>query len=221
LVPGWTFNEYRHIANAPTLPAIKMDTLRLQKYNRQGSMVDNEINMLDKDLSSKKKLSGNVTLTQKGDIKTDKEFLEYFINDKPLSELLDQFYNSKTCILDNWIGALGSSINPKTDIIKVKQLLGKHVTDKEIRQVYPSSWTDKEFKLYLDKNREELENPEILIYCCAECGDYDCGGIAVTIDKTDTSVIWTIHDGNKTLKFEFDKHLYFDVFNRYLRQLAN
>jgi hypothetical protein len=154
--------------------------------------------------------------------KADNQFLEYFINDHPLSELLDNFYNSKTTILENWVGALGSSINPMTDIIKVKQLLGKKVTDEEIRQVYPSSWTDQEFKWYLEKYREELENPEVLIYCCAECGDYDCGGIAVTIDRTDTCVIWTIKasDSDNTLKLEFDKYLYFDVFNKYLRQIT-
>jgi hypothetical protein len=198
-----------------------MDTLKLQKYNRHGAIVDNKINTLDKVLTSKKKFSGNVPLTQKGVIKTDKVFLEYFINDKPLSELLDEFYNSKTTILKNWIGVLASSDNPKTDIIKVKQLLRKKVADKEIRQVYPSSLTDDDFKWYLDKYRQELENPEILIYCCAECGDYDCGGIAVTIDKTDTSVIWTIQDGDKSLKFEFDKYLYFEVFNEYLLRLAD
>lgn len=161
------------------LPEISMDTLKLQKHQRQGSLADNNINSLDK-VVKKRTASGNTTLTNRGLIKSDKQFLEYFINDKPLSELLDKFYNSKTSILENWIGALGST-NPKTDIIKVKQLLGKKVADKEIKEVYPSSWTDDELQWYLDKCKEELENPEILIYCCAECGDYDCGGIAVTI----------------------------------------
>jgi hypothetical protein len=195
-----------------------MDTLTLRKYHRQGSLVDKETNSLDKLAKKKKSFQGNTTLTDKGLIKSEKQFLEFFINDKPLSELLDNFYNSKTTILDNWIGVLGS--NPKTDIIKVKQLLKKEVSDKEIRQVYPSTWSDDEFSLYLDKYREELENPEVLIYCCAECGDYDCGGIAVTIDKTGTSVIWTIKEGEKALKFVFDKYSYFEVFNNYLQKLT-
>jgi len=195
-----------------------MDILRLQKYQRKGTLVDKEINSLDKVVRKKKNIHGNTTLTDKGLIKSEKQFLEYFINDKPLSELLDNFYNSKTTILDNWIGALG--LNTKTDIIKVKQLLKKDVSDKEIRQVFPSTWTDDEFRWHLEKYREELEDPEVLIYCCAECGDYDCGGIAVTIDKTDTSVIWTVKEGDKVLKFEFDKYLYFEVFNNYLRKIT-
>ncbi|MBX3255400.1 MAG: hypothetical protein KF862_14760 [Chitinophagaceae bacterium] len=200
------------------MAAIKMDTLRLQKYQRQGSLIDKETNSLKKVSGKKNNFHGNTTLTNKGLVKSEAQFLEYFVNDKPLSELLDNFYNSKTTILENWIGALGT--NSKTDIIKVKQLIGKEVSDKEIRQVYPSAWTDDEFSWYLEKYREELKKTKVLIYCCAECGDYDCGGIAVTIDKTDSSVTWTIKEGDKALRFEFDKYSYFEVFNNYLRIVA-
>lgn len=181
-----------------------MDSLKLQKYQRPDSLADNT-------KKSNKK--------PKGLVRSDKTFLEYFINDKPLSEQLDIFFNTKTSILENWVGALGSG-NSKADIIKVKQLLGKKVSDKEIRDVYPLSWTDDEFQWYLEKHREELDNSEVLIYCCAECGDYDCGGIAVTIDKTENSVVWTVIDDSKVLKFEFDKNLYFDIFNKYLNQIS-
>jgi hypothetical protein len=44
----------------------------------------------------------------------DREFLEFFVNDKPLSELLDKFYGIKGSILDNWIGILGSFGNHKS-----------------------------------------------------------------------------------------------------------
>lgn len=198
-----------------------MDTLRLQKYRWQGALVEKHINSPEKIVKNKKILPGNTTLTDKGLVKSDKQFLEFFINNDPLSELLDKFYNSKVPILEDWIGVLGFSMNPKTNIIKVKQLLGKTVSDKEIRQVYPSSWTDDEFQWYLEKYREELKNPEILVYCCAECGDYDCGGIAVAIDTTEIAVVWTFKDGDKTLQFEFDTHLYFQVFNKYLQQIDN
>lgn len=195
-----------------------MDTLKLQKYKRPGSLADKTINSLGKAVKSKKGPSGNTTLTDKGLVRSYKPFLEYFINDKPLSEQLDKIYNTKTPLLENWIGALGSG-NIKADRIKVKQLLQRKVSDNEIREVYPSSWTDDEFKWYLNKYREELENPEVLIYCCAECGDYDCGGIAVAIKQTENSVVWIITGVNDNLKFEFDKNLYFDVFNKYLNQI--
>lgn len=180
-----------------------MDSLKLQKYQRPDTPAGNT------NKSNKK---------PQGVVRSDKLFLEYFINDIPLSEQLNKFYNTKKTVLENWVGALGSG-NPKTDTIKVKQLLGKKVTDKEIRDIYPSSWTNDEFQWYLDKYREELEDPEVLIYRC-ECGDYDCGGIAVTIDKTENSVVWTVVGDSKMLKFEFDNNLYFDVFKKYLDQIS-
>lgn len=54
------------------------------------------------------------------------EFLEYFINGQPLSGLLTKFYDSKTNILDNWIGVLGRSPGTQMDSITIKQLLEKN-----------------------------------------------------------------------------------------------
>jgi len=146
-------------------------------------------------------------------------FIEFFINGSPLSALIDDFYQSKGTILDNWIGVLGTSKNAKVDIIKVKQLLGKTVTDKEIKQVFPSTFTDLELQYETACILEELEDPEILIYCCAECGSRDCGGIAVAISRMDDKVIWTIKEGSRELQFAFNKHLYFNVLNGYMEKL--
>ena len=196
-----------------------MDTLSIKKYHRHALVVDKKINSL-KRLSKADNLPiGNISLTKSGSIKTDIEFLEFYINDTLLTELLNSFYNQKGSILDNWVGVLGWTTNLPAEIIKIKQLLGKNISDKEIRQVFPASWTDIEFKYYLDKYRDELANPEIIIYCCAECGDYDCGGIAVSIDKTDNSVIWKIIDKEKMLSFQFDKYQYFDILNNRLNYL--
>lgn len=196
-----------------------MDTLSLRKYLRKGSLVDRDTASL-KQLSKSKRLpTGNTTLSYKGVVKSEREFLEFFVNDKPLSEILDKFYETKGSILDNWIGKLGSSVNKKAEILKVKQLIGKTISDKEIRQVYPSEWSDEEFQWYLAKEREELSNPEVIIYCCAECGDYDCGGIKAKIDTTENAFVWTITEEDKGLTLEFDKYQYFDLFDKYLRQL--
>ena len=196
-----------------------MDTLTIKKYHRHASLVDKKINSLKRLSKADNLPKGNTSLTKSGSIKTDGEFLEFYINDTPLTELLNSFYNQKGSILDNWVGVLGWTTNLPAEIIKIKQLLGKNISDKEIRQVFPASWTDIEFKYYLDKYRDELANPEIIIYCCAECGDYDCGGIAVSIDKTDNSVIWKIIDKEKMLSFQFDKYQYFDILNNRLNYL--
>ena len=196
-----------------------MDTLSLRKYSRQASMADRDTASLRQLSKSKRLPTGNTTFTNKGLVKSEREFLEFFVNDKPLSELLDKFYETKGSILDNWIGVLGSSVNKKAEILKVKQLIGKTISDKEIRLVYPSEWSDNEFQWYLEKTREELADPEVIIYCCAECGDYDCGGIKTKIDKTDNAFIWTTTEEDKRLTFEFDKYQYFDLFDKYLRKL--
>ena len=196
-----------------------MDTLSLRKYRKQSSLVDRDVSSL-KQLSKSKRLpAGNTTLTNKGLVKPEREFFEFFINDKPLSALLNKFYETKGSILDNWIGVFGSFANQKAEMLKVKQLLGKTISDKEIRQVYPSEWSDSEFQWYLEKTREELSDPEVIIYCCTECGDYDCGGIKTKIDKTESAFVWTITEKNKRLAFEFEKYQYFDLFDKYSRQL--
>jgi hypothetical protein len=198
-----------------------MDTLSIKKYHRQGYIVDNEFNSLKRIKKADKLPKGNTTFSKKGLIKADRDFLEFFINDVPLTELLNEFYKQKGSVLDNWIGVLGWTANFPAEIIKLKQLLGKNVTDHDIRKVYPASWTDNDFEYYLEKYRDELSNPEIIIYCCAECGDYDCGGITVSIQKTDNSVVWTIVENDKTLNFEFDKYLYFDTFQNRIKYLEN
>ena len=196
-----------------------MDTLSIKKYHRHALVVDKKINSLKRLSKADNLPKGNTSLTKSGSIKTDREFLEFYINDTPLTELLNSFYNQKGSILDNWVGVLGWTTNLPAEMIKIKQLLGKNISDKEIRQVFPASWTDTEFEYYLDKYRDELANPEIIIYCCAECGDYDCGGIAVSIDKTDNSVIWKIIDKEKMLSFQFDKYQYLDILNNRLNHL--
>lgn len=196
-----------------------MDTLSLRKYRRQASIDDRDTAPLKQLTKSKRPPTDNTTLTDKGLVKSEREFLDFFVNDKPLSELLDKFYETKGNVLDNWIGVLGSSVNKKTEIVKVKQLIGKTISDKEIRQAYPPEWSDNEFQWYLEKTREELADPEVIIYCCAECGDYDCGGIKAKIDRTDNTFVWTITEDDKRLTFEFDKYQYLDLFHKYLRQL--
>ena len=197
-----------------------MDKLSLKKYHRQAATVDNDPKQLKKK-SKPKALVNHSSLPDKGLSKTSNDFLEFFVNDNPLSELLDKFYGSRKSILENSIGVLGLPQNEKAETIKIKQLLGKSVSEKEIRQLYPASWTDNELEWYLDKYNGELSNPEILIYCCAQCGDYDCGGVTVTIDKTQDLVIWTIKEDGKFIQFRFDKYQYFDILGSRLNKLQS
>jgi hypothetical protein len=198
-----------------------MDTLSLKKYSRPGSLVDKKVKTLKEVSRGRALRKGNSSLTEKGLAKSEKEFLEFYINDKPLSELLTTFHEMKGNILDNWIGVLGSFPNRQAEIIKLKQLLMKSISDKEIREVFPADWSESEFQYYLERYHKEISDPNVIIYCCAECGDYDCGGIFTKIEKTDTSFKWTFTEKEKRLSFEFNKYQYFDLFNKYLGQLAH
>ena len=112
-----------------------MDTLSIKKYHRHALVVDKKINSLKRLSKADNLPKGNTSLTKSGSIKTDREFLEFYINDTPLTELLNSFYNQKGSILDNWVGVLAWITNLPAEMIKIKQLLGKNISDKKIRQV--------------------------------------------------------------------------------------
>lgn len=135
--------------------------------------------------------------TTKGLGKPERNFFEFAVNSQPLSTLLTSFYGLKLPLLDNWIGVLGSFNNNDFERIKIKQLLGK-----EIPPTYQLSI-------------EELNDPEVILYCCAECGDYECGGFKVKVTKTLETFDWTFTNEQDQLVFSFNKYEYFDVLNQY------
>lgn len=198
-----------------------MDIIELKKYHRTGGLVG-EQTARPKDLLNKSKTnSGNVTLTRDGLSKRPTEFYEFFINGKPLSEILTEFCSLDNSLLDNWIGVLGSFSNRQSELNTIKRLLLKQISEQDIRAAFPKDLD----KYYLDEGiksyREELDDEEIIIYGCAECGDYGCGGFKIRIDKEDVQFVWTYKDEGKILKFHFDKHQYFDTFDAYRKTIEN
>ncbi len=175
------------------IPTLKMDVLSIRAYQRQ---TDNSTKVMT-------------------------SFLEFFINDKSLSELLDSRFYENGSVLDNWIGVLGWMKNTPAEIVKIKQLMRMHVTDSDIRRIFPNNSTDNEFKNYLQQYRNELANPCVILYCCAQCGDYDCGGIAALLEEEGQTIRWKMGDGKDGLVFTFAKHQYLDVFSERLNDLEN
>ena len=45
-------------------------------------------------------------------------------------------------------------------------------------------------KIFLQKKKSDLNNERVLIYCCAECGDIDCGGITAKIVQEGNFMKW-------------------------------
>jgi hypothetical protein len=135
--------------------------------------------------------------------------------------LLDQFYGGQTCILDGWIGIVGAFNNKGSEIVKLKRLLGKTISDSDLREVFPADYADDDLADEMDGLRDELRNPEVIIYCCAECGDRECGGIEVTIEKMLDTIAWTIKDENGEIGFSFDPYQYYEVLGNRLRKLQS
>jgi hypothetical protein len=154
-------------------------------------------------------------LTKDGLYKRPTEYYEFFINDKPLSLILTEFCNFDNSILDNCIGVFGSFSNRQFELNKIKRLLIKQITEQEIRAVFPKDFDKQFLDNGIENYLEELADEQIIIYGCAECGDYGCGGFKVKVDKTDDSFVWTYSDEGKILQFHFEKNQYFKTFDNY------
>jgi|WetSurMetagenome_2_1015567.scaffolds.fasta_scaffold33537_3 hypothetical protein len=198
-----------------------MDTIELKKYHRTGGLGAEQTTRPKDILSKIKTVFGNVTMTKEGQNKRPTEFYEFFINDRPFSEILTEFCKLDYSLLDNWVGVLGSFSNKKSELNTIKRLLLQQITEQEIRDVFPKVLD----KYYLDNGienyREELADEEIIIYGCLECGDYDCGGFKIKVDKEGEKFLWTYNDEGNILQFHFDQHQYFDTFDSYRKTIEN
>ncbi len=156
-------------------------------------------------------------------VKASRQFIEFYINDKPLSELLNSFYKFKEkSILDNSVGVLGSFSNVALEIVKLNQLIGKEFTEadlKQVRESFPIGLDANSIEHCLDGIREEIANPEILIYCCAECGDYLCGGVTVNVKIDDDYVTWIFTNESQKLTFQFNKYSYYNTLKKHMQKI--
>lgn len=192
-----------------------MDIIELRKYHRAGGLAG-EQSARPENLSNKiKSTLGNVTLTKDGLSKRPTEFYEFFINGKPLSEILTAFCRLGDSLLDNWVGMLGSFPNKQSELNTIKRLLLKKITEQEIRDAFPKDLDKHDLENGIERYKEELADEEIIIYGCAECGDYDCGGFKIRVSKEENSIVWTYNNEGKILQFHFDKHQYFSTFDAY------
>jgi hypothetical protein len=141
------------------------------------------------------------------------EYVEFIVNEEPLSELLNQHFGYKPPLLAKFTSTLGTMELVSSDQLKIEQLLGHTITEKELEKFFPAKHFDQKPIL------EELAHDKVLIYCCAECGDYKCSGIFARITKGPGSYTWLFEDNGKQLTFEFEKEAYEQVLKHYLDYL--
>ncbi|HNL06336.1 MAG TPA: hypothetical protein PKH93_02110 [Chitinophagales bacterium] len=189
-----------------------MDTIELKKIYCIDGLVSEQPASLKGSLSKVKTTSGNVTLT-KGELRKKQiEFYEFFINGKPLSQILTEFSKLKSPLLDDLVGVLGFFPNKQLELNTIKKLLLKQITEQDIRNVFPKNlYVENEIESY----KEELAREDIIIYCCVLCGDPDCGGFRIKVHKENDQFVWTYNDEGNILQFHFDIYQYFNTFNMY------
>lgn len=141
------------------------------------------------------------------------DYVEFFVNGKALSEIINEKCQPKNPLLKNFTSTLGTMELTNFDRLKVRQLLVEKIDQSDIEKLFPSSRFDQ--KIIFD----ELALPEILLYCCAECADYKCGGVFVKINSSANSIDWTVNFNQQKLNFSFDKKLYQEEFADYIQEL--
>ena len=135
------------------------------------------------------------------------------MNDEPLSDLLNHFFSLNERVLAKFTSTLGTMESVNSDRLKVIQLLAKKPTQKELNELFPAPRFDQKPIL------EELALDQVLIYCCAECGDYKCGGIFAKISKESDAYSWVFERDGKKLKFNFAADQYEAVLQNYIAGL--
>lgn len=141
------------------------------------------------------------------------DYVEFFVNGVPLSDQINNAIKPKKPILSNYTSVLGTMELSNFDRLKIQQLLNKKVSQSELESLFPASQFDQKII------EDELALDKVLIYCCAECGDYKCGGYFVKISETPVAFLWHIEHSGKSLEFSFDKSEYLGELNAYLAEL--
>jgi len=151
------------------------------------------------------------------------QYVEFFVNDRSLIEIIEDYFQPKKTLLSKFTSVLGTMESLNFDRLKVAQLTNTSVDSKTIEQFFPAKHFDQE-PIFA-----ELQLPKTLLYCCAECGDFRCSGIFIKVVHNNKYVEWHIFepefsalektDTSKTLVFKFNAKEYSATFTDYLNQI--
>ncbi|WP_299678730.1 hypothetical protein [uncultured Dokdonia sp.] len=164
-------------------------------------------------------------------------FYEIFIDQQPLSSLLDVHYENTTPLLFNWIGLLKSNSDTAFHTLLIKSLLKLPIADEEFLVLFEKG--EKEVEDIPFTSVYDLKQNFIKLYTCPYCDHVeplDCGGYHVKVFKKEHSYVWQFDNKGKNilsdpafrntlektpLTFEFDKNIYEKVFFKFLKEQFN
>jgi len=141
---------------------------------------------------------------------------EFYVDEKPLSEILAEFYCEEKSILENWTIVFNNSNNINWELVIRKQFLLEQISDSEIEKTFPKTFSRKKVQKGINRIREYLNDENVIIYGCKECGDFECGGYQAKITENKKNFMWTFEneETDESLILEFDKNEYLTIFEK-------
>lgn len=146
-------------------------------------------------------------------------FFEFYVNDVPLSQILDKFFNNSETLLNNQNGQIGYYKNSfNFDKLVINSFLKKPITSKDL-SVFSKEGKEEWFLDFVDEQNKAInEDAFFRFYICSVCGDGYCHLTLGKVIKNEKTFSWIFENfKEETLKFEFDSDSYIKVFNDYLK----
>lgn len=131
-------------------------------------------------------------------------YFEYYIDGRPLPELLDTAYGFDGFVHgNNFLGLIPPPSGPKEAQFLIALFSGEIVDSGDWERIYQGQIPE-----HLDASYSV--SSQVPIYTCP-CGDIQCGGVVISIEKDGNLIIWDFGEGEAIGPFYFEKDQYWDV----------
>lgn len=141
------------------------------------------------------------------------DYVDFCINGQPLADIIDESGALDAPLLSKFTSVLGTMEETNFDRLKILQLKGEAISKNALEALFPAAQFDQR------PIWDELKLKKVLLYCCAECGDYKCGGYFVSIKIDQSMVEWNLDVNGKMFQFRFDKSHYMTELDNYLNNV--
>jgi len=178
----------------------KLSIKKVNNIKRQINLYNHKIvEILDAENSSKYLVynSGEKSITLR-------DFYEYYIDGQPLINIISKYYwniqaSENSEFFNSYVSCLGS-FGLFWDEISVSILTKKEFNSTQIKtlvSLLKSNYINSTGQVSIQNLQGQIikdVRDNFLMYCCQDCGDSDCGGITLNINKKNDTTIWTDND---------------------------
>lgn len=152
-------------------------------------------------------------------------FVEFYIDGRPLHDWLDEFYNNRSPLLNQWVGELKALPNNHLfEQLKIKHLLLDNITEDSIwtylQDTFGATFSKNNFLYQFEVLKTVFDSNDYVFYACQECLDYNCGSYSGRVRLIDNCFYWHFEEeGKPNLEFKFDHAAYRKVLKTYLHSM--